>query len=103
MDFVDMATKSGARYVDYGNSTLYHVLKKENWDDAFALYFNDNVMRMESWDESLSVLWELLDEKRKVLILVVDCDATGEMLEKSYISQFCKGSSSVGITVATKD
>jgi hypothetical protein len=89
MDFVDSVVAQGARYVGYEGNSLDTELAKNLYDDAFILFFNDEVRsNCDRWDQNYALLLELLrDTNEKKLVLVMDCDASGEPLEFSYISQ----------------
>ncbi|KAF7552515.1 hypothetical protein G7Z17_g4243 [Cylindrodendrum hubeiense] len=89
MDFVDLVTGEGARYVGYKSQSLHNLLMENEHDDAYIMCFNEELRdHSETWNETMKVLLELLRSgSQDKLIVVVDCDATHEPLEKVYISQ----------------
>lgn len=88
MDFVDLITAEGARYIGYRGS-LDTELAKNPHDDAFILYFNHDIQRKcRLWKENFALFLELLrDKTKKKVVIAVDCDAIEKPLESSYISQ----------------
>jgi len=93
MDFVEMVTCEGAEYVGYQGSSVDTILASNPHDDAYILYFTDQI-RHESplWTDNLALLLELLrDKAHQKLVLVVDCEASGTGLVKPYISQTRNG------------
>jgi len=95
MDFVDLIVRDGAKYVGYGGPTLSTLLLENQHDDAYVMYFNDDLRTSSEgrgWSDATAVLLELLrDRSRSRLMVVVDCDAVGSALEKIYVSQLRNG------------
>ena len=93
MDFVDLITREGARYVGYNGPALSTLLLENRHDDAYIVYFNDDLrMGSDVWNDISALLLELLrDHSRRKLAVVVDCDATGDHLDKIRISQLRNG------------
>jgi predicted GTPase len=89
MDFVDLITAEGARYIGYRGSSLDTELAKNPHDDAFILFFNQDIRRKcRLWKENFALFLELLrDKAKKRVVIAVDCDAIEQPLESSYISQ----------------
>ncbi|PMD45744.1 hypothetical protein L207DRAFT_630143 [Hyaloscypha variabilis F] len=84
--------KLGAEYIGYNDKTVHTVLLG-NPGDAYIVYFNDQAMRDKNvWEETQAILHELLtQEQRARRVLIVDCDATSEKLEKSLIQHWRDG------------
>ena len=93
MDFVDLIAREGARYVGYSGPALSTLLLENRHDDAYIVYFNDELrMGSDAWNDTSALLVELLrDHSRRKLVVVVDCDATGDHLDKIRISQLRNG------------
>ncbi|KAH0565816.1 hypothetical protein GP486_000785 [Trichoglossum hirsutum] len=89
MEFVELITREGAQYVGYQGSSVDTILVGNPHDDAYILYFNDQLRHESSaWNDNFTLLLELLrDTTRKKLVLAVDCDAVGMALEKPYLCQ----------------
>ncbi len=94
MDFVDLVSREGAKYVGYGGPTLSTLLQENRDDDAYIMYFNDELRTgSNAWNGTAAVLLELLrDRSRSRLIVVVDTDALGLSLDRIYVSQLRNGS-----------
>jgi hypothetical protein len=90
MDFADMYIAKSVTYIGYNSSSLDIELMNSKCDDAYVLYFNEQVMNEQStWDGNLLLLHELLSHgKHDDQVIIYDCDAKGSELEKSYISQY---------------
>lgn len=91
--FFDTVIAEGAKYIGYGSHTLEEELMANPCEESYVFYFNEDV-RQEciSWDENVALLLELLrDTECSQFIVVVDCDATGQVLEKPYISHIRNG------------
>ncbi|RYP83149.1 hypothetical protein DL769_001455 [Monosporascus sp. CRB-8-3] len=93
MDFVDLISREGGRYVGYGGPVLATLLLENRDDDAYIMYFNDELRTSsDAWNETAAVLLELLrDHSRSRMVVVVDSDAVGDSLEKIYVSQLRNG------------
>ncbi|OIW25493.1 hypothetical protein CONLIGDRAFT_718320 [Coniochaeta ligniaria NRRL 30616] len=93
MDFVDLIDREGAKYVGYDGPTLSTLLMVSPDDDAYVMYFNDDLRTSsDAWNETTAVILELLrDHSRDKLIVIVDADATGSSLENIYVSQLRNG------------
>jgi ribosome biogenesis GTPase A len=89
MEFVGLITREGAQYVGYQNSSVDNIIVGNPYDDAYILYFNDQLRHeSSSWNDNFTLLLELLrDTAQKKLVIAVDCDAVGKPLEKPYICQ----------------
>lgn len=85
LDFVDLIEAEGARYVGYGSS-LETELMRNAIDNAYVLYFNDEVRQSPEWAENVTLILDLLrDGNTAKEVLVVDCETTGQPLEKVCI------------------
>ena len=89
MDFLELISREGAQYVGYQGSSLDTLLIGNPYDDAYVLYFNDQLRRESStWLDAFSLFLELLrDKSHKKLVVAIDCDVFGTTLEGVYISQ----------------
>ena len=91
--FVDQMMKIGINYLGYEARPIETELKNANAEDAYVLYFNEKLrLESESWSENFKLM-QKLNEKRisDSVLAMVDCDATGEMLEQVRISRFQLG------------
>ncbi|KAF3920073.1 hypothetical protein AA313_de0200452 [Arthrobotrys entomopaga] len=92
MELMDIIAAKGAHYIGYRSKSIQNLLTQNRLDDALVFYFNGNFQNKSlSWDGNFALLLELLQEdtdKRQHMIIVVDCDATGEALDKVHISKF---------------
>ncbi|KAK4150085.1 hypothetical protein C8A00DRAFT_37318 [Chaetomidium leptoderma] len=89
IDFAKEIILEGSEYVGFGSCGLDTLLARNRHDDTYVLYFNDQ-MRQESglWKDTFMLLLELLrDDNKEKMVVVIDCDAIGQSLEKPYISQ----------------
>lgn len=90
MDFFDLVTGKGAKYIGF-NSGMEHL--KNMRDDIYVFHFSWDSQRKQlerAFTENYSVLMDLLKDSgtdRKAQIFVKDCDGTGEILTKPYISR----------------
>ncbi|OCK85677.1 hypothetical protein K432DRAFT_439107 [Lepidopterella palustris CBS 459.81] len=82
----------GADYIGYNDKTVHTVLLG-NPGDAYIVYFNDQATRDKNgWEETQAILHELLTQNQRTQrVLIVDCDATGEKLEKPLIQHWRDG------------
>ncbi|KAI5787306.1 hypothetical protein EDC01DRAFT_661363 [Geopyxis carbonaria] len=89
--FVEMMIREGAIYIGYATSSLDTALttRQQAFEDEYLFYFNNESRQkdIQSWNEHVALLLELLDSpsKNKHRIFVMDCDATGKPLEKISI------------------
>lgn len=89
LGFVQLITHEGAQYVGYKGSSVDTILHRNPYDNAYILYFNDELRyKSSSWKDNFALLLELLrDTTQKKLVIAVDCDTIDKLLEKPYISQ----------------
>jgi len=89
IEFVELITREGAQYVGYQRSSADNIIAGNPYDDAYILYFNDQLRHeSSSWNDNFALLLELLrDTAQKKLVIAMDCDAIGRPLEKPYICQ----------------
>jgi GTPase SAR1 family protein len=81
MDYVDMWTGKGAKYIGFnsGVESLKNVLY-----EVYVFRFNWNAQHQQpAFKENVTILQDLLD--REIRVVVIDCDGTGEAVEKPYI------------------
>jgi hypothetical protein len=88
MDFVDLVTGKGARYVGFNSGTE---LLENVHDDNYIFRFNWNSHSQQpAFRENVTILLDLLVDNntgdRNAQIIVQDCAGMGEPLEKPYIS-----------------
>ena len=91
--FVERIMASRINYFGHGAESIEAELQRNNICDAFVLYFNDKLwLNSESWDENYKLLRNILKQRTpESIVAMVDCDATGVVLERVYISRFQKG------------
>lgn len=89
IDFATAVIARGAQYLGFHTLSVDTALANNPHDDAYILFFNNDLrLHCKRWNENYALLLDLLSDKReKKLVLVVDCDAFGQDLERSYISQ----------------
>ncbi|KAL3441270.1 hypothetical protein BJX65DRAFT_313944 [Aspergillus insuetus] len=77
----------GAKYIGYNNETLAHELGSTRDLDIFVFSFTEAAWRgSENWAKIISILHQLLHEEgASSRILIRDCDATGETLDRPKI------------------
>jgi GTPase SAR1 family protein len=101
LEFISMAVEQGAEFVGDSERSLHEALRKNARGSAktYVFYFKNALMNKDaSWEENVDLLRHLLKEgQHKSLVLLVDCDVTGQQLQQCHISVFSKE------TVVTKD
>lgn len=93
---IEFATKmmsSGIGYFGYGAGFIETELQKSGVEDAYVLYFTDTLrLESDSWPENEKLFLQLLHEGASGRVLaMVDCDATGENLQRIRVSRFQNG------------
>ena len=93
LDFADSVIIKGAQYLGFHTSSLSSALANNPHDDAYILFFNGYVRcHCNLQNEDYALLLELLEDKvEEKLVLVVDCNAFDQNMEKSYISHTAIG------------
>lgn len=92
LDFKDQMSSLGATYIGYGSTSPTTILSRGNFDDAFVLNFNSSLRNSPEWDETIHLFEELSSfQGNRILLLAVDCDAAGHLLDKVFISQYRSG------------
>jgi ribosome biogenesis GTPase A len=95
LKFVDRAVGSGATYVGYDGTDLDVALRAVR-GNAYVFRFNSTVMSGDLWEGNVDLLEDILqDESRMLSVLIVDCDATGDTLDRPYISQINNSTTAV--------
>lgn len=91
--FANRIMASGIHYLGYGAKPTETVPGNANIDNAYVLHFNDKLrLESESWDENFELVQKLgRDCAPPSVVAMMDCDATGEILEQVRISQYRKG------------
>lgn len=84
---------SGIRYLGYGAKPIEAEIEMAKIDDVYVLFFNDKLrLESDSWDENFQLMQNLMKNRgSQSAIAMVDCDATGEILERVRICRFHKG------------
>ncbi|KAF8461505.1 hypothetical protein BDZ91DRAFT_829657 [Kalaharituber pfeilii] len=90
MDFVDVMISKGAKYVGF-TSNIQDLQNASG--EVYVFHFNWNSQHQQpTFTENIAILLELLGESstdRNAYVIIKDCDATGDTLEKPYISYKC--------------
>ncbi|KAJ4287838.1 hypothetical protein N0V88_007548 [Collariella sp. IMI 366227] len=88
IDFAKSIAEAGSIYLGFGDSGLEHQLSRNPHDDAFVLFFNEEMrQRSNLWKDTFKLFMNLLhDGNQKKLTIALDCDAFGQGLERPYIS-----------------
>ncbi|KAK0641353.1 hypothetical protein B0T16DRAFT_419696 [Cercophora newfieldiana] len=91
--FAESVTKEKAVYIGYGEPTLSGLLTQNIDKDIFVLYFNHALRSSgDQWNETHALFTEVLRSRgEEKLVLVADCDALEQELEKPYICQYRNG------------
>ncbi|KAK1776025.1 LOW QUALITY PROTEIN: hypothetical protein QBC45DRAFT_453543 [Copromyces sp. CBS 386.78] len=75
----------GATYIGYGSTSPTTILSRGNYDDA-------SLRNSPEWDETIHLFKELSSlQGNRTLLLAVDCDAAGNLLDKVFICQYRSG------------
>lgn len=92
-EFINTVVKKGAIYVGHNGTTLGDVLQDNTHEEAYVMYFSPTAMKNDaSWQANYDVLLEiLLSRDSKILVAIVDCEATRDPLDKVHISQIQNG------------
>ncbi|KAH0556291.1 hypothetical protein GP486_005782 [Trichoglossum hirsutum] len=90
LEFVDILMEKGARYIGYNGLSLDDELQKNQFGDVYTFHFSEQARREgDVWTDNVHLLLDLLqDGGGSKLVLVVDCDVKGDMLERPYISHW---------------
>lgn len=90
IQFIDQVLSKGGKYVGFTGSSLEAALLKNQYEDAYALYFGEACRQHQaSWAEHTSLLFDLLKNKfQRALVVIVDADATNNAVEKPFITHF---------------
>ncbi|KAK3487538.1 uncharacterized protein B0T23DRAFT_363533 [Neurospora hispaniola] len=92
LDFKDQMSSLGATYIGYGSTSLTTILSRGSYDDAFVLNFNSSLRNSREWDETIHLFEELSACKgHQTILIAVDADAVGHLLDKVYICQYRSG------------
>jgi hypothetical protein len=92
-EFINTSVKKGAIYIGHNGLGLSDALHDNPHEDAYIMYFSPTAMKNDpAWQPNYDLLLELLQTRDpKTAILIVDCEATKQELEKVHISQFQGG------------
>lgn len=93
VQFVNVITSQGGRYVDYPGPPLDRELALHGDKDVYVMSFNTQVMKdRKSWPAHVNLALELLkDSRRSSVVLIVDNvvnDHAGGILKHAYISHY---------------
>ncbi|KAK1836392.1 hypothetical protein QBC39DRAFT_296258 [Podospora conica] len=94
LDFVDAVLRRKAVYIGIDGPPVGSFVQDNTAMDIFVLYYSDisNQAQPEDWSKTRELLEELLRNRdSRSLVVVNDCDLTGESLDRSYIAQFRHG------------
>lgn len=97
--FINSVMGSGVQYVGFTGQSLDEMLRRNSSGTTFAFHFSNAAMKhSESWETHLQYFRAILNQLDPgCLAVIVDCDASGESLEKSHIVKF------EGTQLITKD
>lgn len=88
LDFVEQITNLGAIYLGYQSTPLNNILSQQG-QDIYVLNFNYGLRDSLEWAETIELFLELLHNNNKwALILAVDCEAVGQLLDKVFITHY---------------
>lgn len=92
LDFHDQMSSLGATYLGYGSNSPTTILSRGNYDDVFVLNFNTSLRTSPEWEETIQLFTELSASKgNRTLLIAVDADAVGHLLDKVYICHYRSG------------
>jgi len=96
IEFVARAVNSGATYIGhYSKANLVDLLAQQA-REGYAIYvlsFSHSTMHDDSWPANKALLFELLDTEHRAgaLVVIEDCDATGQPIEAARIAEYQNG------------
>ncbi|KAH0558917.1 hypothetical protein GP486_004456 [Trichoglossum hirsutum] len=87
--FIDMALANGATYIGYNELSIESETNTTS-GNVYIFYFSEDVLNgNQSWISNLDLLLKLFRSSGpNDIILIVDCHATGDTLEKPYITHY---------------
>lgn len=87
MKFVDQLIAKEARYIGYQGRSLKEHLKRNGYGDAYVFSFNEQMRKNggELWTGNVDTLLHILQDGRPKLVLLNDCDATDDAVERPHI------------------
>jgi hypothetical protein len=90
---VDQFISMEARYIGYQGKSLKEHLKRNLQSDIYVFYFTERMLKDggESWTGNVDTLLHILRDNRLKLVLLVDCDATGDVIKKPHIVRLQNG------------
>ncbi|KAK3956674.1 hypothetical protein QBC32DRAFT_386776 [Pseudoneurospora amorphoporcata] len=93
LTFVERLSLLGATYLGYGSTALPTILSRRSHEDTYVLNFSFTLLHTPEWYETIGLFTELLcgNSNSKSLMLAVDCDAVGQLLDKVYICHYRNG------------
>ncbi|KAJ4417845.1 hypothetical protein N0V85_001675 [Neurospora sp. IMI 360204] len=92
LDFVENLNHLGATYLGYGSTMLSTILSRRSHEDIYVLNFSFSLLHTSEWYETIELFTELFrNNNSKSLMLAVDCDAVGQLLDKVYICHYRNG------------
>ncbi|KAL0472526.1 hypothetical protein QR685DRAFT_586599 [Neurospora intermedia] len=93
LEFVENLCHLGATYLGYRSPILSTILLRKSHVDTFVLNFSFSLLHTPEGLETIDLFRELLcgNKNNKSLMLAVDCDAVGQLLDKVYICHYRNG------------
>ncbi|EGZ72991.1 hypothetical protein NEUTE2DRAFT_156555 [Neurospora tetrasperma FGSC 2509] len=93
LEFAENLCHLGATYLGYGSPMLSTILLCKSHEDTFVLNFSFSSLQTPEGHETIDLFRELLcgNKNKKSLMLAVDCDAVGQLLDKVYICHYRNG------------
>jgi GTPase SAR1 family protein len=100
LDFVSRAVTKMATYIGYNGVHLEDFISQNIEQDTFILLFNSAAFQsQEPWESNKAMLLYLLESPENTVV-IVDCDATGEILPRPRICCYKDGKEVVSDFVA---
>jgi GTPase SAR1 family protein len=91
--FASSKASFGVKYIGYNGISPLDEIAKHAQQDVFVMWFNSKATRdMQSWRHNEALFNDLIrKESDRAAIIMVDCDATNDTLEKCHISHYRNG------------
>jgi GTPase SAR1 family protein len=93
VEFIELMVSKGATYVGFDGGSLDLELAKNRNIDTYTLYFDENTRGVsDTWANNVALILQLLeDKKRKIHVVLVDCDVIDMKLAKPEVHLWRQG------------